>query len=122
MFSDEIENKLEHWDLFRQDTVLFAGKSWPNTMKGKIAQCIISEPRWGVRDKPYIIWEVRSIDSFEVGWDDNENRPTIEWFYTFTNVENDKFVEYMDHLREVVTHLKLAEHEMQLGFDLEENV
>ena len=85
-------------------------------MKGKIAQCIISEPQWGVRDKPYIIWEVRSIDSVEVNTE--EDIPMIEWFYTFINVENDKFIEYMDHLREVVTHLKLAEHEMQLGYAL----
>ena len=116
MIPEEVDNKLEHWDLFRQDTVLFAGKSWPNTMKGKIAQCIISEPRWGVRDKSHIIWEVRSIDSVEVNTE--EDIPMIEWFYTFTNVENDKFIEYMDHLREVIIHLKLAEHEMQLGYAL----
>lgn len=112
MFSDEIENKLEHWDLFSDGKALSAGKSWPKSIGGFVAKY--------KEDKS--CWEVRSIDSFEVGWDDNENRPTIEWFYTFTNVKNDKFVEYMDHLREVVTHLKLAEHEMQLGFNLEENV
>ena len=70
----------------------------------------------GVRDKSHIIWEVRSIDGIEFCTE--EDKPTIEWYYTFTNVENDKFIEYMDHLCEVITHLKLAEHEMQLGYAL----
>ena len=120
MLPEEVDNKLEHWDLYQQDNILFAGKSWPNTMKGKIAQCVVYEPRWGVRDTPYIVWEVKSIDSFKVGW--NNNKPTIEWYYAYSIVSDDKFIEYMDHLREVVTHLTLVEHEMQLGFNLEEEL
>lgn len=112
MFSDEIENKLEYWDLFSDGKALSAGKSWSKSIGGFVAKHKEDES----------CWDVRSIDGFEVGWDDNENKPTIEWYYAYSVVSDDKFVEYMDHLREVITHLKLAEHEMQLGFDLEENI
>lgn len=107
MFPEEVENKLEHWDLYRQDNSLYTGKSWPRTLQGRIATFF---------DYKKSYWCVRGIDDIDVSH--NTDKPIVEWYNTGTEVDADKFVEYMDHFREVVTHLKLAEHEMQLGYAL----
>ena len=103
MFPEEVDNKLEHWDLFRKGDSLYTGKSWPRTLQG----CIATFFDYGN------YWCVRGIDDIDISH--NTDEPVVEWYNTGAEVNADKFVEYMDHFREVVTHSKLAEHEMQLG-------
>lgn len=104
MFPEEVENKLEHWDLFRKDNSLYAGKSWPYSLQG----CIATFFNYNIS-----YWCVREIENFAVSC--YKGKPVIEWYNNWTNIDADKFVEYMDNFREVITHTKLAEHEMQLG-------
>lgn len=107
MIPEEVDNKLEHWDLFKKGDSLYTGKSWPRTLQGNIATFFNY-------NKGY--WGVRGLDNFAVSY--NTDKPIVEWYNTGAEVDADKFVEYMDHFREVVTHLKLVEHEMLLGYAL----
>lgn len=107
MIPEEVENKLEHWDLFSKGNSLYTGKSWPRTLQG----CIATFFDYGKSN-----WGVRGIDDIDISH--NTDKPIVEWYNTGAEVDADKFVEYMDHFREAVTHLKLAEHEIQLGYVL----
>lgn len=82
-------------------------KSWPRTLQGSIATFF---------DYGKSHWSVRGLDDFAVSY--NTGKPIVEWYNTGAEIDADKFVEYMDHFREVVTHLKLVEHEIQLGVTL----
>lgn len=106
---EEVDNRLESWDLFRKGntTNLETGKSWPKCLKGTIAHQL---PLSGV-------WLVRSIDGANFAHNDP---PYLDWYNSYVEVPNEKFIEYMDLFRDVATHMNLVEHDVQLAFSLEE--
>ena len=107
MHIEDIDNTLEHWDLFRNGNSLYTGKSWPHTLQGRIATFF---------DYNKSYWGVRGLDDFEVSH--NTGKPIIEWYNTYTEVDADNFIEYMDLFRDMVTHLNIVNHIMQLGIKL----
>lgn len=101
---EEVDARLYKWDLFRKgDTSqLTTGKRWPSCLQGTIA--------WRCQNGD---WTVRSIDGFcNDGLD-------LDWYNSWVDVPEDKFVEYMDLLYDVVGHLTVVEHYIHLAKDLE---
>lgn len=97
----EVEDKLEHWDLFVKDGYrLYTGKSWPRSLNGNIATYFDNK------------WIVRMADSFEVCKD--EYGTYIGWPDTDIEIDNDKFIEYMDLFRDMVTHMNYVAHLVEL--------
>lgn len=105
---EDVEDRLYKWDLFRKgdSSELVTGKSWPKCLKGTIAH---QQPWNGV-------WVVRSIDGANFAHNDP---PYLDWYNSYTEVPDEKFVEYMDLFRDVATHMSLVEHDVQLAFALE---
>jgi hypothetical protein len=109
MISKEIEDKLEHWDLFVKDGyILTTGKSWPQSLKGDIA--LYSEYKH--------TWSVRDVTRFQVC--NNTDTPHIDWYNTGIEIDNDKFIEYMDLFRDMVTHMNYVDHLIELINNLKE--
>ena len=102
---EEVDDKLCKWDLFRRgnSSELVTGKSWPKCLEGLIA--------WRLRDGD---WTCINIDAFEIFQDG-----TLDWKNSWVDIPEDQFVQYMDLLRDVVSHLKIVEHEVQLAKALE---
>jgi len=105
---EEVDDNLCKWDLFRRgdSSELVTGKRWPKCLKGTIAHQL---PWSGV-------WVVRSIDGANFVRNDP---PYLDWYNSYTEVPNEKFIEYMDLLYDVVGHLTIVEHYIHLAKDLE---
>ena len=109
MISKEIEDKLEHWDLFiKNGYILTTGKSWPRSLKGNIA--LYSEYKH--------TWSVRDVTRFQVC--NNTDTPHIDWYNTGMEIADDKFIEYMDLFRDMVTHMNYVDHFIELINNLKE--
>lgn len=103
----EVEDRLEHWDLFvRNGYILTTGKSWPHSLKGDIALYSDYKDTWSVR------W----ADSFHVSH--NTDVPYIDWYNTGKKIAGNKFIEYMDLLRDITTHLAAVNNDLRLIDDL----
>ena len=110
----EIDDKLEHWDLFYkkiEDGIftdidsLWTGKRWPKCMQGLIAQKIFGS------------WEVRSIEGLQLGYPEENSRfLRVQCSDRWISVEEDNLCTYMEILSGTVHQLMLAEHEMELNF------
>lgn len=110
----EIDDKLEHWDLFYKkidDGIftdidsLWTGKRWPKCMQGLIAQKIFGG------------WEVRSIEGLQLGYPEENSRfLRVQCSDRWVFVEEENLCKYMEILSNTVHHLMLAEHEMELKF------
>lgn len=110
----EINDKLEHWDLFYKkidDGIftdidsLWTGKRWPKCMQGLIAQKIFGN------------WEVRSIEGLQLGYSEENSRfLRVQCSDIWVSVEDENFCKYMEILSSTVHQLMLAEHEMELNF------
>lgn len=110
----EIDDKLEHWDLFYKkidDGIftdidsLWTGKRWPKCMQGVIAQKIFSG------------WEVRSIEGLQLGYPEENSRfLRVQCSDRWVFVEEENLCKYMEILSSTVHQLMLAEHEMELKF------
>ena len=105
----EVEDKLEHWDLFVKDGyILTTGKSWPRSLNGNIATYFDNK------------WIVRTADSFEVCKD--ELGIYIGWPNTDIEIDNDKFIEYMNLVRDIVTHMNYVAHLVELIGNLKNGI
>lgn len=102
---EEVDNRLYRWDLFRKgdSSELVTGKSWPECLKGEIAR----RTRNGD-------WTCINIDAFEMAQDG-----TLDWKNSWVDIPEDRFVQYMDLLSDVVCNLKIMEHDIQLAKALE---
>ena len=99
----EVEDKLEHWDLFvKNGYILTTGKSWPRSLQGDIALYSDYKHTWSVRD----------ADRFQICR--NMDTPYIDWYNTGMEIDNDKFIEYMDLFRDMVIHLSYIGHLIKL--------
>lgn len=106
---EEVEDCLERWDLFVKDGyILTTGKSWPPSLHGDIALYSDYKHTWSVRD----------ADRFQVRR--NVDTPYIDWYNTGTEIGNDKFIEYMDMFRDMVTHMNYVSHLIELINNLKE--
>lgn len=103
----EVEDCLERWDLFVKDGyILTTGKSWPQSLKGDIALYSDYKHTWSVRD----------ADRFQVCR--NTDTSYIDWYNTDMEIDNDKFIEYMDLFHDMVIHLSYVDHLIKLIGDL----
>lgn len=102
---EEVDDNLYKWDLFRKgdSSELVTGKRWPKCLKGTIARRL----RKGD-------WTCINIDAFEIRQDG-----TLDWKNSWVDIPDDRFVQYMDLLSDVVYHLTIIEHSIQLAKALE---
>lgn len=111
----EIDDKLEHWDLFYSKgtdgiftdvETLTTGKRWPKCMQGVIAE------------KFFGGWEVRSIEGLQLGYPEEESRfLRVQCSDNWVSVkDDDDFCIYMELLYKTMCQLVLTEHELELKF------
>lgn len=106
---EEVEDCLERWDLFVKDGyILTTGKSWPRSLHGDIAFYSDYKHTWSVKDA--VAFQVRR----------NVDTPYIDWYNTGAEIDNDKFIEYMDMFRDMVTHMNYVSHLIELINNLKE--
>lgn len=102
---EEVEDRLYKWDLFRKgdSSELVTGKRWPECLKGTIARRLRNGD-----------WTCINIDAFEMAQDG-----TLDWENSCVDIPESRFVQYMDLLSDVVYHLTIMEHSIQLAKALE---
>ena len=102
---EEVDGRLYKWDLFRKgdSSELVTGKRWPKCLKGTIARRLQNGD-----------WTCINIDAFEISQDG-----TLDWKNSWVDIPDSRFVQYMDLLSDVVYHLTITEHSIQLAKALE---